>query len=305
MAIFTGSLFFLLLVINTLFWCSFLLTIAVFKLLLPIESWKTLCTKWIIAIGECWIFCNGLWIKLLHKPEWIVSGFDSLNQSEWYLTMANHQSWADIFVLQGITNRKIPMLKFFMKDVLIWVPVIGLAWWALDMPFLKRYTQEQVKKNPSLRGKDVIEMKKSFGRFARYPVSIFSFAEGTRFTEAKHASQNSPYKKLLRPKSGGIGLTLSTMPYIKKVLDFTIKYDSNDRTFWDFLCGRMSKVKIQVKIIDVPESLVQKNYAEDEKFRGDFPTGQSTDRRDPPVDQEAARAEITAPQQEQTLRRSA
>jgi 1-acyl-sn-glycerol-3-phosphate acyltransferase len=267
MAIFTGSLSFLLLIINTLFWCSFLLTIAVFKLLLPIESWKTLCTKWIIAIGECWIFCNGLWIKLLHKPEWTVSGFDSLNQSEWYLTMANHQSWADIFVLQGITNRKIPMLKFFMKDVLIWVPVIGLAWWALDMPFLKRYTQEQVKKNPSLRGKDVIEMKKSFGRFARYPVSIFSFAEGTRFTEAKHASQNSPYKKLLRPKSGGIGLTLSTMPYIKKVLDFTIKYDSNDRTFWDFLCGRMSKVKIQVKIIDVPESLVQKNYAEDEKFR--------------------------------------
>ena len=267
MAIFTGSLSYLLLVINTLFWCSFLLTIAVFKLLLPIESWKTLCTKWIIAIGECWIFCNGLWIKLLHKPEWTVSGFDSLNQSEWYLTMANHQSWADIFVLQGITNRKIPMLKFFMKDILIWVPVIGLAWWALDMPFLKRYTQEQVKKNPSLRGKDVIEMKKSFGRFARYPVSIFSFAEGTRFTEAKHVSQDSPYEKLLRPKAGGIGLTLSTMPYIKKVLDFTIKYDSNDRTFWDFLCGRMSNVKIQVKIIDVPESLVQKNYTEDEKFR--------------------------------------
>jgi 1-acyl-sn-glycerol-3-phosphate acyltransferase len=181
--------------------------------------------------------------------------------------MANHQSWADIFVLQGITNRKIPMLKFFMKDVLIWVPVIGLAWWALDMPFLKRYTEEQIKKDPSLRGKDVVEMKKSFGRFARYPVSIFSFAEGTRFTEAKRLSQDSPYDQLLRPKSGGIGLTLSTMPYIKKVLDFTIKYDSKYRTFWDFLCGRMSNVEIKVQIIDVPESLVQKNYTEDEKFR--------------------------------------
>lgn len=267
MAIFTGALSFFLIVINTLFWCSFLLSIAILKLLVPIESWKRLCTKWIIAIGECWIFCNGLWIKLLHNPQWTVTGFDSLNQSDWYLTMANHQSWADIFVLQGITNRKIPMLKFFMKDVLIWVPVIGLAWWALDMPFLKRYTEEQIKKNPSLRGKDVIEMKKSFGRFARYPVSIFSFSEGTRFTKAKHASQDSPYDQLLRPKSGGIGLTLSTMPYIKKVLDFTIKYDSNDRTFWDFLCGRMSNVKIQVKIIDVPENLVKKNYAEDEKFR--------------------------------------
>ena len=267
MAIFTGAFSFFLIVINTFFWCSFLLTIAIFKLLVPIESWKTLCTKWIIVIGECWIFCNGLWIKLLHNPQWTITGFDSLNQSDWYLTMANHQSWADIFVLQGITNRKIPMLKFFMKDVLIWVPVIGLAWWALDMPFLKRYSEEQIKKNPSLRGKDVVEMKKSFGRFARYPVSIFSFAEGTRFTKAKHASQDSPYDQLLRPKSGGIGLTLSTMPYIKKALDFTIKYNSNYRTFWDFLCGRMSSVEIQVKIIDVPENLVQKNYMEDEKFR--------------------------------------
>ena len=267
MAIFTGALSFFLIVINTLFWCSFLLSIALLKLLVPIESWKRLCTKWIIAIGECWIFCNGLWIKLLHNPQWTVTGFDSLNQSDWYLAMANHQSWADIFILQGITNRKIPMLKFFMKDVLIWVPVIGLAWWALDMPFLKRYTEEQIKKDPSLRGKDVIEMKKSFGRFARYPVSIFSFSEGTRFTEAKRVSQDSPYDQLLRPKSGGIGLTLSTMPYIKKALDFTIKYNSNYRTFWDFLCGRMSYVEIQVKIIDVPRNLVQKNYIEDEKFR--------------------------------------
>ncbi|MDC0980018.1 acyltransferase [bacterium] len=267
MAIFIGGLAFFLVVVNTLFWCFFLLSIAVLKLLVPIESFKRLCTKWIIAIGECWIFCNGLWIKFLHKPQWSVTGFDSLNQSDWYLAMANHQSWADIFVLQGITNRKVPMLKFFMKDVLIWVPVIGLAWWALDMPFLKRYTEEQIKKDPSLRGKDVIEMKKSFGRFARYPVSIFSFSEGTRFTEAKRVSQDSPYDQLLRPKSGGIGLTLSTMPYIKKVLDFTIKYNSKHRTFWDFLCGRMSNVEIQVKIIDVPENLLQKNYIEDEKFR--------------------------------------
>jgi 1-acyl-sn-glycerol-3-phosphate acyltransferase len=270
MVIFIGALSFFLVVVNTLFWCFFLLSIAIFKLLVPIESFKRLCTKWIIAIGECWIFCNGLWIKLLHKPQWTVTGFDSLNQSDWYLAMANHQSWADIFVLQGITNRKVPMLKFFMKDVLIWVPVIGLAWWALDMPFLKRYTEEQIKKDPSLRGKDIIEMKKSFGRFARYPVSIFSFSEGTRFTEAKRVSQDSPYEKLLRPKSGGIGLTLSTMPYITKVLDFTIKYNSHHRTFWDFLCGRMSNVEIQVKIIDVPENLLQKNYIEDKKFRAEL-----------------------------------
>ena len=159
------------------------------------------------------------------------------------------------------------MLKFYMKDDLIRVPIIGLACCALDMSFLNRHTDQQIKKDPALRANDVVELKKSSGLFACHLDPIFSFDEGTRFTEAKRLSKDSPYDQLLRPKSRGIGLTLSTMPYIKKVLDFTIKYDSKYRTFWDFLCGRMSNVEIQVKIIDVPESLVQKNYTEDEKFR--------------------------------------
>ena len=262
-----GILSFLAVVLNTLFWCIFLLSVAVLKLLVPVEAWKRFCTKIIINIGECWIYCNGLWIKFLHRPDLRVEGFESLDRSKWYLSVANHQSWADIFVLQDITNRKIPMLKFFMKHVLIWVPVIGLAWWALDMPFLKRYTKEEIERNPNLRGKDVKEMEKSFSRYSRYPVSIFSFAEGTRFTEEKKIAQNSKFNNLLNPKSGGIGLTLTTMPYIKVLLDFTIHYESSRRSFWDFLCGRMSKANVRVKEIQIPEYLLGKNYEEDIEFR--------------------------------------
>ena len=262
-----GILSFLAVVLNTLFWCIFLLSVAVLKLLVPVEAWKRVCTKIIINIGECWIYCNGLWIKFLHRPELKVEGFESLDRSKWYLSVANHQSWADIFVLQDITNRKIPMLKFFMKNVLIWVPVIGLAWWALDMPFLKRYTKEEIERNPNLRGKDVKEMEKSFSRYSRYPVSIFSFAEGTRFTEEKKIAQNSRFNNLLNPKSGGIGLTLTTMPYIKVLLDFTIHYESSRRSFWDFLCGRMSKAHVRVKEVQIPEQLLGKNYEEDIEFR--------------------------------------
>ena len=262
-----GILAFLAIVLNTLFWCIFLLTIAIFKLLIPVENWKRLCTKLIIKIGEYWIYCNGLWMTALHQPKWNVEGFDSLDQTNWYLSVANHQSWADIFILQGITNRKIPMLKFFMKDVLIWVPVIGLAWWALDMPFLKRYTKETLDKKPELRGKDIKAMEKSFERFSRYPVSIFSFAEGTRFNEEKKANQGSSYHYLLNPKSGGIGLTLTTMPYISLMLDFSIYYHSLSRSFWDFLCGRMSKVDVKVREIKIPENLLGRNYEEDMQFR--------------------------------------
>ena len=267
MEILRGILSFLAVVLNTLFWCIFLLSVAVLKLLVPVEAWKKVCTKIIINVGECWIYCNGLWIKLLHRPELKVEGFESLDRSKWYLSVANHQSWADIFVLQDITNRQIPMLKFFMKHVLIWVPVIGLAWWALDMPFLKRYTKEEIERNPNLRGKDVKEMEKSFSRYSRYPVSIFSFAEGTRFTEEKKIAQNSKFNNLLNPKSGGIGLTLTTMPYIKVLLDFTIHYESSRRSFWDFLCGRMSKASVRVKEVQIPEYLLGKNYEEDIEFR--------------------------------------
>tara|TARA_B100000085_G_scaffold103596_1_gene94211 strand:- start:761 stop:1633 length:873 start_codon:yes stop_codon:yes gene_type:complete len=262
-----GVLGFVAVVINTLFWCLFLLTIAIFKLLIPMESWKRLCTKLIINIGECWIYCNGLWIQALHRPRWNVEGFEELDSSNWYLAVANHQSWADIFVLQGITNRKIPMLKFFMKHVLIWVPVIGLAWWALDMPFLKRYTKEEIQKNPELRGKDIKAMEKSFERYSRYPVSIFSFAEGTRFTKEKKDNQLSQFEYLLNPKIGGIGLTLTTMPYIKLLLDFTIHYEDERRSFWDFLCGRMSKADVRVRQINIPDNLLGKNYEDDPIFR--------------------------------------
>ena len=262
-----GVLGFVAVVINTLFWCLFLLTIAIFKLLIPTESWKRLCTKLIINIGECWIYCNGLWIQALHRPRWNVEGFEELDSSNWYLAVANHQSWADIFVLQGITNRKIPMLKFFMKHVLIWVPVIGLAWWALDMPFLKRYTKEEIQKNPELRGKDIKAMEKSFERYSRYPVSIFSFAEGTRFTKEKKDNQLSQFEYLLNPKIGGIGLTLTTMPYIKLLLDFTIHYEDERRSFWDFLCGRMFKADVKVRQINIPDNLLGKNYEDDPIFR--------------------------------------
>ncbi len=267
MSFLKGVICFLLLVFNTLFWCIFLLSFAVIKLIIPFESSKRIFTHLIILIGECWIFCNGLWIKTFHNPSWKVEGFEKLDKNSWYLSIANHQSWADIFILQSITNRKIPMLKFFMKDVLIWVPVIGLAWWALDMPFLKRYSEEKIKRNPELRGKDVSSMKKSFTRFSRYPVSIFIFAEGTRFTKEKKDLQTSPFSNLLLPKPGGVGLTLSTMPYIKELIDFSIKYESDEKTFWAFLCGKLNKASIKVDLIKIPENFLTKDYAQDSVFR--------------------------------------
>ena len=259
-----------LLVLNTVILSCLLIPLGIIKFLLPITSLKVLFTKFIIKVGELWIFTNKIWVKALHNPKWQIIGRENIKSDGWTIATSNHQSFADIFLLQDITNRKMPMLKFFMKYVLIYVPIIGLSWWALDMPFLKRYTKKQLEKNPKLAGKDVKEMKRALKHYALYPVTVFSFAEGTRFTEEKKYQQSSKYTNLLNPKSGGIGLTLTTMPYIKLLLDFTIHYESVRRSFWDFLCGRMSKVNVRVREIPIPESLLGRDYEEDIEFRNEL-----------------------------------
>jgi len=195
---------------------------------------------------------------------------ENLKKQHWYIATSNHQSWGDIFILQKITNKKVPLLRFFMKDVLKWIPIVSIVGWALDMPFLKRYSKEQIDKNPSLRGKDLEQMKKAFKRLETNPGTVFSFAEGTRFTQLKHKDQNSPFENLLIPKAGGIGVALSTMPFITTLLDLSISYNSDSKSFWSFLCGGMSDIKIKVRTIEIPEDLLNKDYSKDSQYRDDL-----------------------------------
>ena len=263
---FKGVICFLILLTNTLV----LVPLGIIKFLIPIKSLRISFTKMIIKIGEIWISVNSIWVLKILNPKIQIKGFESLNKNEWYLTTSNHQSWADIFMVQMLTNRKIPMLKFFMKHVLIYVPVIGICWWALDMPFLKRYTKEQIKKNPKLKGRDFKEMRKSLNHYSLHPVSVFSYAEGTRFTHKKHAAQESPYKNLLKPKEGGMALALSVIPSIKFLIDITIIYESPKRSFWDYLCGRLKNIKIFVKKIEIPKEFLNEKLAEDDRLRTNF-----------------------------------
>ena len=265
-----GVASFFCLAINMIFWSSLLLLTGIIRLAVPSNNWKRLWTSVTIFIGETCISFNNAWIKVLLRPSISIIGMENLKKEHWYIATSNHQSWGDIFILQKITNRKVPLLRFFMKDVLKWIPIVSIVGWALDMPFLKRYSKEQIDKNPSLRGKDLEQMKKAFKRLETNPGTVFSFAEGTRFTKQKHEDQNSPYKNLLKPKAGGIGVALSTMPYISTLIDIGISYDSDSKSFWSFLCGEMSDIKIKVRSIEIPEDLLNKDYAKDRQFRDDL-----------------------------------
>jgi 1-acyl-sn-glycerol-3-phosphate acyltransferase len=260
-----------LMVINALFWVPILLLFSVFKFVMPFNRVRLVIDPILLFIAESWISCNSAWMALTQRTEWDVQGIEGLDPRSWYLVNSNHQSWVDILVLQHLLNRRIPLLKFFLKQELIWVPVMGLAWWALDFPFMRRHTEEFLKKHPEMRGKDQETTRRACAKFALIPTSVMNFLEGTRFTPEKHARQKSPYQHLLKPKAGGLALALNAMgTKFQSILDVTIVYPDGVPTFNDFSCGKLKRVVVRVRSLPVPQHLLEGDYATDPAFREAF-----------------------------------
>ena len=258
----------LLLTLNALFWVPVLLFFALLKLLIPVKKMRLLIDPVLVRIAESWISGNSAWMQLTQRTAWDVQGLDDLNPRSWYLVNCNHQSWVDILVLQHLLNRRIPLLKFFLKQQLIWVPVMGLAWWALEFPFMRRHSEAFLKKHPEMRGKDQATTRQACEKFALIPTSVMNFLEGTRFTPAKHARQNSPYQHLLKPKVGGMALALNAMgDKFQAILDVTIVYPNGAPTFLHFLSGKVPRIVVRVRALPVPQDLVRGDYAGDPAVR--------------------------------------
>jgi 1-acyl-sn-glycerol-3-phosphate acyltransferase len=263
-----GVLNSLLLLLNTLIWCLFLYIPALLKLIIPHKGFGVLCTKLIIRVAEIWVACNSGWMKLTQSTRWEVAGAEELKQESWYLVLSNHQSWVDILAMQRVFYGKAPFLKFFLKQQLVWVPVIGLAWWGLDFPFMKRYSRQYLVKHPEKRGEDMKSTRRACKKFRHTPVSIMNFVEGTRFTPAKHAAQKSPYTHLLPPKAGGVGFVLDAMgDSVQTLVDVTIAYPGGAPTFWQFLCGLVPEIKMEIHTVAIPENLKGRDYMADSEYR--------------------------------------
>lgn len=261
-----------LLVVNTLLLAPFLIGVSLLRFIIPFRGWQEGCTAVAIWIAELWITFNSFWMRLTQPMQWDVEGIEQLDKKQWYLVTSNHQSWADIFILQYLLNRKIPMLKFFLKRQLIWVPVIGLCWWALDFPFMKRYSKEYLSENPHKRGQDLESTRRACEKFKHIPVSVFNFLEGTRFTSSKHQAQQSPYQWLLKPKAGGIAFVVDALGHsIYALVDITIVYPGHKQpSFTDFMCGRVKKLYVRVQQKAIPDEFLDRNYHKDETFRYEF-----------------------------------
>jgi 1-acyl-sn-glycerol-3-phosphate acyltransferase len=266
-----GAVMTLLLCFNTVFWVIPLYLATLIKLIAPKGRARDTVSRWVAWSAQRWSGVN-IWLSDRLLPvRWDVRGVERLVPEGQYLVCSNHQSWNDIFVLFKAFDRRAPFCKFFIKQQLIWVPLLGLAWWGLDYPFMKRYSAATLQKHPELRGKDLETTRAACERYRNVPVTILNFLEGTRFTQGKHDQQGSPYRFLLKPKAGGMALSLSALgEKINSLLDVTIVYPEGARGFWDFLAGRVRRVIVEVRSLTIPHELYAGNYEEDAVFRKHF-----------------------------------
>ncbi len=260
-----------LIAINTLMHCLPLFVVALVKAVLPFQAVRRVCNPLLTGLAESWISVNSGMIHLFTRTTFEVSGLADLDRDGHYLVLANHQSWVDILVLQKVFNRKIPLLRFFLKRSLFWVPVLGLAWWALDFPFMGRYTRKQIVKNPELGRRDMEVTRKACEKFRSIPVAVMNFVEGTRFTQEKHDGQASPFKYLLKPKSGGVAFVLDAMGKgLHALLDVTIVYPKGIPSMVDLMANRLPEVKVLVRKLPIPAELIGGNYQDDRTYRAQF-----------------------------------
>ncbi len=266
-----GSIALVLLITNTLFWCWPLFILALLKLVLPftpIQRGIRFIMHW---VAESWISVNRFWMQAVQPIEWDVEGLEKLDMTHSWLVTSNHQSWVDILALQYQFNRRLPFLKFFLKKELIWVPVIGLCWWALEFPFMKRYSKAYLAKDPEKQGQDLATTRKACERYKTNPVSVFNFLEGTRFTPEKHQQQNSPFQHLLKPKAGGIAFVLDAMgEQLHGLVNVTIYYPGGRPTLWDVLSGQIKRIVMRIQIMPIPKQFLGKSYDQDMQYRAEF-----------------------------------
>jgi 1-acyl-sn-glycerol-3-phosphate acyltransferase len=261
----------LLVSLNVLLHATVLFVMAALKALMPIAGIRRALSRALVGIAEQWIAVNGFLFAAFTPTQWEIEGRDGLQPGGWYLVLSNHQSWVDIPVLQKTFNRRIPFLRFFLKKQLIWVPVLGLAWWALDFPFMQRHSKATLELHPELRSQDKEATRKACERFRESPVSVMNFVEGTRFRAHKHEQQRSPFAHLLRPRAGGVAFVLETMgEMLQGIVDVTIFYPGGQPTMIDLLAGRVRQIRVHVRQLPIPPEFLGGDYENDADFRARF-----------------------------------
>lgn len=195
---------------------------------------------------------NRIYRAAVRADNWLlrhVSGaawrFDelTLDRDRPHIVLANHRSWADVLLVQSVVATRGPILNFLTKREILWVPIFGLIVFAFDFPAVRRRSRPGA--DPaSRREDDRRRVREAAASLLDSPAAILSFAEGTRFTEAKRKARGGRYARLLPPRAGGLGAMIEALaPGGGTIVDLTLVY-AGPATLWTFLGGAAGPVTI-------------------------------------------------------------
>ena len=241
---------------TTIFVCIPLYILGVIRLALRpmpfVQRWFAYPMDLVIDI---WVSTFGFLIRIFNLIEVSKDIPDGVQERDrWRIIVCNHQSWVDILLLQTSFRHRAPVLKFFTKRELIWLPGVGLAMWFLGFPYVYRPSSKATEKLEARREINQATLQREGARFLEKPVAVINFVEGSRFTEEKRDSRGSPYQRLLAPRRGGISQVMGILgDRVDTVLDVTIQYHGSIPTFWDLLTARSAAATLTVREIPKPE----------------------------------------------------
>lgn len=266
-----GIATFLALIGSLLFWAAVFVPGIVLKVLIPVQGWRRLATRYMVGVATLWVATNHALLLLLHGARRAPQVDARIDPQRSYLVICNHQSWADILILLDVLHRRVQFPRFFLKRELLWLPLVGLICWSLDMPFMRR---RAVRSEGSGQLRDADTTRAFCERFRGQPVSVVNFVEGTRRTPARAASTPSPFRALLRPKAAGIAYTLGAMgEQFHGIVDLTFVYPERcgrSPLLWAFLCGQLHAMHCEAQLLEVPQDAIGAAYERDPEFRQRF-----------------------------------
>ena len=249
---------------------SLFFILSIVWLITPVPVLRRKLKHFLFQFPSFWATSLRFTITLTTRTTISIEGLDNLQKDRSYLLIANHQAYLDIVVLQAYLDAYLPQIRYFMKQQLLWIPILGQACYLLGYPFMKRYSKKQIAANPDLKNKDLETTRKTCQRFKKMPITLANYVEGTRFTPSKRKKLKSPYQHLLRPKAGGVAFILSAMDkQIESIINVTIIYSERKHIDKTFLFGKMRSITIKVDTIPVTENLLG-DYQNDPAFRENF-----------------------------------
>lgn len=201
-----------------------------------------------------WLCADRYWAYLAYMIEHVnrlkvtILG-DDLPAKENALVIANHQQMSDIPSLMFLASRKRRLgdMKWFVKDVIKYVPGPGWGMLFLDCVFLKRNWMDDQRK---------IEATFHQIKEHKIPIWLISFLEGTRITPGKlKRSQEFASSRGLQqtqfvmlPRTKGFVATIQGLgDYLDAVYSITIGYPEGIPTLWQMVLGDVKRVIIHVE----------------------------------------------------------